>query len=200
MITPRGFTLIELLVVISIIGLLASIVLASIREAREKAEVTFAIREIQEVRNAIFLYHADTGQYPPKCVKPQSGNVGDPLGNNPPCAENEDPLRYDQGVPGWNGPYFNLWGLNHPWGGDIGIISNNDVFLDGGTDHIIIFNDDLYSGSDNAGPVPTDAAQAIDDTMDDGNLCTGEIRTWVTGCFQSPNCVAGELCIRYYEG
>lgn len=195
----HGFTLIELLVVISIIGLLASIILATLNGARENAEVAFAIREIEEVRNAIHIYYADTGEYPPKCVKPQSGFPSDPLGNNPPCAQSEDPLMYDQGVPGWDGPYFNLWELNHPWGGDIGIISNNDVFLDGGNDHIIIFNDDLFSGSDNAGPVPLTAAQEIDDIFDDGNLCTGEVRTQVTGCFVSSNCVAGELCIRYHE-
>lgn len=60
----RGFTLIELLVVISIIGLLSSIVLASIRTAREKAEITALKSNFLSVRNALELYRSDYGDYP----------------------------------------------------------------------------------------------------------------------------------------
>lgn len=60
-----GFTLIELLVVISIIGLLSSIVLAAVSDAREKAENAHILSMIREYRNALELYYNDNdGSYP----------------------------------------------------------------------------------------------------------------------------------------
>jgi prepilin-type N-terminal cleavage/methylation domain-containing protein len=50
-----GFTLIELLVVIAIIGLLSSVVFASLNEAREKAAVVNVISNIQQVEKALRL-------------------------------------------------------------------------------------------------------------------------------------------------
>lgn len=59
-----GFTLIELLVVISIIGLLSSVVLASLNEARMKARDTQRISDLQQIRLALELYRDDNGAYP----------------------------------------------------------------------------------------------------------------------------------------
>jgi prepilin-type N-terminal cleavage/methylation domain-containing protein len=50
-----GFTLIELLVVIAIIGLLSSVVFASLNDAREKAAVANVISNIKEVEKALRL-------------------------------------------------------------------------------------------------------------------------------------------------
>ncbi len=60
----RGFTLIELLVVIAIIGLLSSIVFASVNSVRAKARDTRRIADLNEIRKALDLYYADHGQYP----------------------------------------------------------------------------------------------------------------------------------------
>lgn len=60
----RGFTLIELLVVISIIGLLSSIVLASLVTARNKAKVSAFRQEIMQFVNAIELFKSQYGFYP----------------------------------------------------------------------------------------------------------------------------------------
>jgi len=60
----HGFTLIELLVVISIIGVLASTVLASLDSVREKARDSRRISDLNQIRVALELYFADHGYYP----------------------------------------------------------------------------------------------------------------------------------------
>src|SRR3989338_3128827 len=52
-----GFTLIELLVVISIIGLLSSVVLASLNNARAKARDTRRIQDFKQISTALYLYY-----------------------------------------------------------------------------------------------------------------------------------------------
>lgn len=65
--TPRdrGFTLIELLVVVSIIGVLSSVVLASLSAARTKSRDARRISDIHAVVAALELYANDHGgKYP----------------------------------------------------------------------------------------------------------------------------------------
>jgi len=62
--TQRGFTLIELLVVISIVGLLASIVFASLGVARSKARDVARRQTLRELTTALEFYANDHGGYP----------------------------------------------------------------------------------------------------------------------------------------
>ncbi len=63
--TRRGFTLIEILVVIAIIGILSSVVLASLAVSRAKARDAKRIADLDEVKKALELYYDSHGQYPP---------------------------------------------------------------------------------------------------------------------------------------
>jgi len=60
----KAFTLIELLVVVAVIGLLSSIVYASVSTAREKAVVAKTSQEIKQLQNAFELSVNDSGRYP----------------------------------------------------------------------------------------------------------------------------------------
>jgi len=60
----KGFTLIELLVVIAIIGLLSSIVLASLNSARAKTMDVKRLASLKQVQLALELYFDQYGFYP----------------------------------------------------------------------------------------------------------------------------------------
>lgn len=72
----RGFTLIELLVVVAIIGLLASIVLASLNSARKKARDSRRMGDVKSVQNALELYANDNGGVYPRTANDCSGAGG----------------------------------------------------------------------------------------------------------------------------
>lgn len=60
----HGFTLIELLVVIAIIGILSSIVLASLNSARSKGRDARRLSDIKQLQLALELYYDANGHYP----------------------------------------------------------------------------------------------------------------------------------------
>ncbi len=59
-----GFTLIEIMVVILILGLLATIVVQSLRGATDKAKRVKAQADISELKTALDRYYLDNGFYP----------------------------------------------------------------------------------------------------------------------------------------
>lgn len=63
-IKSKGFTLIELLVVIAIIGILSSVVLASLNTARAKARDAKRLADIGQIEVALEMYYNDNGNYP----------------------------------------------------------------------------------------------------------------------------------------
>ena len=56
-----GFTLIEIMVVILILGLLATIVVQSLRGAANKAKNTKAQADLAEIKTALDRYYLDNG-------------------------------------------------------------------------------------------------------------------------------------------
>jgi general secretion pathway protein G len=101
----EGFTLIEIMVVILILGLLATIVVQSLKGATDKAKRTKAQADISEIKTALDRYYLDNGYYPtsdqglPSLVSAPSGG--------------RQPANYEEGgyiekVPldPWGTPYF----------------------------------------------------------------------------------------------
>lgn len=68
-IKQRGFTLIELLVVIAIIGILSSVVLASLNTSRQKSRDARIVADMGQMQLALELFFDSCQQYP----QPSSG-------------------------------------------------------------------------------------------------------------------------------
>lgn len=60
----KGFTLIELLVVIAIIGLLSTLAVVSLNNARKKSRDAKRVSDIKQIQSALELYFNDQNEYP----------------------------------------------------------------------------------------------------------------------------------------
>jgi prepilin-type N-terminal cleavage/methylation domain-containing protein len=160
-----GFTLIELLVVISIIGTLASVVLAGLNSARDKAKVGNAEQQLVNIRTGIFLLLDDTGKAPNGCT---FGAVRDPevYLNSIQAGLVEQPNVQSVGidckwtaadVAGWNGPYIQSpldpWGYAYVFEPDYFPFGNCDsisaypvipAIISNGPDNVSYSCDDIY--------------------------------------------------------
>ena len=60
----KGFTLIELLVVIAIIGLLSTLAVVSLNNARTKSRDARRVADVKQIQTAMELYFTDISAYP----------------------------------------------------------------------------------------------------------------------------------------
>jgi len=118
----RGITVIELLVVIAIIGVLASVILPSLNNAREKGQIAKAQADLRNVRAAVALLADDTGKWPSGC---RIGAIANPevdlndaragLAVQPTTEDNGGGCEWTASdVTEWEGPYIE--NLTDPWG------------------------------------------------------------------------------------
>ena len=123
-----GFTIIELLVTISIIGILTTVAIVAYNSAREKARISKAQHEVDQIVTAIEMFAIDMGEWP---GHQQVGIMcrdlpgGCPGGNeicDDGCANNINSevaglTQDDSSSPysGWSGPYI-VDIPNDPWG------------------------------------------------------------------------------------
>ncbi len=73
--TRKGFTLIELLVVIAIIGLLATLAVVALNNARAKSRDAKRVSDIKQIQTALELYYSDMNKYPTAVNGPQALGV-----------------------------------------------------------------------------------------------------------------------------
>lgn len=136
-VTPKnrdGFTLIELLVTIAIIGLLATIAMTAVGTARERAKISRAQHDLDQIYKSLTLMQNDTAMWPGhqamgiSCSTAPSTCAAD----NELCGPDEDAndcvngigdevsglLANDTVTPyeNWGGPYLRSELLNDPWG------------------------------------------------------------------------------------
>jgi len=71
----RGFTLIELLVVIAIIGILSSVVLASLNTARNKGKDTAVKSNLANARAEAEMFYDTSSSYDGVCANTTAANV-----------------------------------------------------------------------------------------------------------------------------
>lgn len=68
--TAKGFTLIELLVVVSLIGILATLVLANLTSGRARSRDAQRKSDLKQISTGLRLYYNDHGEYPDASLLP----------------------------------------------------------------------------------------------------------------------------------
>jgi len=69
-----GFTLIELLVVVAVIGLLSTLSIIALNQARARSRDARRLADIKQIQTALEMYYSDIGSYP-ALISTAGGNI-----------------------------------------------------------------------------------------------------------------------------
>ncbi|MBU4375336.1 prepilin-type N-terminal cleavage/methylation domain-containing protein [Patescibacteria group bacterium] len=118
----KGFTLVELLVVIAIIGLLSTLAVVALNNARQKSRDARRVADIKQVQTALEMYYNDQNGYP---TPPAAGvcSTGSALGEIEGCCLDDTGF---VAVCGAGVKYMNLVPSNPPPNGETYIITQVD--------------------------------------------------------------------------
>ena len=169
----KGFTLIELMVVVAVIGVLAALLVPQVSKLVDKARVAKTASELISIRNAMDMYLADVGSYPPAVQ-----DFGRPWGADVGLVERGAVVSTH--LSAWNGPYLKDWPTKTAWGGIVGCGAQGAYYVHNPIGWI---NRDGIAGNDcwvHMNPycvryIPQIAIE-IDKVMDDGNPGLGNMR------------------------
>ncbi len=177
----KGFTLIELLIVIAIIGILSSVVLASLNIARGKARIAAAKSQLKNIQTGLILLENDTGKTVMGC--PTLGDAGGEFSiANPNSGLATVPTDFtDNGGCQWNsqdasewlGPYISS--PLDPWGNEYWYDEDYHPLRDNGGNCIDTYpGDPTFPVIASGGPNGVNGAEVSNYDCDDIFLIIGE--------------------------
>ena len=170
-----GFTLIELLVVIAIIGILSSVILANLNDARKKSRDTMRIQHIAQVQKALELFFIEHGRYPDVTNDGLNTN-GEIIGSNGTFDDViKDYLSDPQADPMWDSTLTDD-PTNYPTPNDYYYYGYDPVNAGGGCDPVIILHKFETNTISNKFSKQDATSGSLDITNSDFNFCPDPAR------------------------
>lgn len=96
----KGFTLVELLVVVAIIGLLSTLAVVALGNARQKARDARRVSDIKQIQTGLELYFSDNNSYPIVAAATVLGSTGQTLSSGAGFSTTASGTTYMARVPG----------------------------------------------------------------------------------------------------
>lgn len=169
----KGFTLIELMVVVAVIGVLSAVLVPQVSKMVEQARVSRTAGELTSIGNAMNVYLADVGSYPPSVQ-----DWGRPWGADVGLVERG--AVHGNHLSAWNGPYLKDWPKKTAWGGIVGCGAQGAYYIHIYTNWIdrdgIGSNDYWIHMNPYCVRYPPQMAIEFDRVIDDGVAGSGNMR------------------------